>query len=46
MIKQHLREWWSDLRHMYDAVPQGIRKALAIAFWIVVFIAGTLISNQ
>ncbi len=46
MIKQYLREWWSDLRHMYNTVPQGIRKALAIAFWIVVLIAVALVSDQ
>jgi len=38
MIKQHAREWWSDLRHLFNNLPKGLRKTLVFVFWLVFWV--------
>lgn len=42
MIKQHVREWWSDLRHMYHALPSIIK---SLMWWGIVALVIIVISQ-
>jgi len=40
MLKQHVREWLSDLRYLFERQPQSIKQAVfwgAIAFGLLAY---------